>query len=107
MSLEKVQIHIPDDLDFSALKLARDPITLDVSFDWTPIEQICSASGLDVSIFRDQHEDNVAGLIVAWYMEHRARGGAPDQIEEQIIAEVHAEDTHGIINVQSAPGAKQ
>lgn len=103
----QVTIQIPDDLDFSALKLARDPATLDLSFDWEPIERICAASGIDIALFREQHEDNVSGLIAAWYFEHRARGGAPDLVEEQIIAEVHAEDALGIVNVQSAPGRTQ
>lgn len=40
-----VQITIPDDVAFADLKLARDPVTLDVSFDWAPIERICAARG--------------------------------------------------------------
>lgn len=103
----KVLVQIPEDLDFSALKLARDPVTLYISFDWAPIERICTESGLDIRLLREQHEDNVAGLIVAWYMEHRARGGATDPVEEQILAEVQAEDALGIINVQPGPSRAQ
>lgn len=90
-----VRIQIPDDLDFSALKLSRDPVTLDVSFDWAPIEAICKLSGIDIALFKHQHEDNVSGLITEWYIEHRQRGGAPDPIQEQLIAEVLAEATAG------------
>lgn len=97
-------ISIPEGLDFAALKLARDPVTHAVSFDWAPIERICAASGIDVALFRDQHEDNVAGLLVAWYAVHRARGGAPDPVQEQILAEVQAEDRHGAAFVVSGAG---
>lgn len=47
----------------------------------------------------------MAGLIVAWYMEHRQHGGAADPVEEQVLAEV--EDALGVYRVQSAPGTKQ
>lgn len=92
---QKLTIVIPDDLDFADLKLARDPLTGDVSFDWGPIERICIESGIDVSVFRDQHEDNVSGLIVQWYREHLARGGARDPVQDDLIAETIAEDAHG------------
>lgn len=87
-------IQIPDDIDFADLKLARDSDGA-VSFAWEPIEAICSASGIDLAIFRDQHEDNVAGLITAWYAEHRKRGGAPDATADDLIIEVIAEDALG------------
>ena len=70
-------------------------MTLDVSFDWSPIEAICQLSHIDVAIFRDQHEDNVSSLIVAWYIEHLQRGGAPDAVQEQLLAEVQAEAAAG------------
>lgn len=62
-----------------------------MEFDWAPIEAICVASGLDIALFRDQHEDNVAGLIAAWYAMHRQRGGASDPVQEEIIAEALSE----------------
>lgn len=102
-----VAITIPEGLEFSALRLSRDPVTHEVEFEWTPIERICEASGLDVSVFRDQHEDNVAGLITAWYMEHRRLGGAPDPVQEQILAEVQAEDALGQYRVQAGPPQPQ
>lgn len=85
-------ITIPDDLKFSDLQLSRDPHTRAVRFRWEPIERICQESGLDIAYLRDQTEDNVAGLIVAWYAEHRKAGGEPDPVEEQLIAEIRAED---------------
>lgn len=91
---QAITVRIPDDLEFSALNLARDPDGM-VSFDWSPIERICEANGIDVSMFRDAPEDNVGGLITAWYAEHRARGGEPDPVQEDLIAEARIEDERG------------
>lgn len=90
-----VRIQIPDNLDFASLKLSRNPITLDVSFDWAPIEEICKLSNIDIAFFKEQDEDNIASLINAWYVEHRQRGGAPDPVQEQLLAEVEAEFAAG------------
>lgn len=91
-----VRICIPNGLEFSALKLKRDSSTGgDMEFDWSPIEAICAASGVDVSVFRDQDEGNIAGLLTTWYAEHRAAGGRPDRVMDDLIAETDIEDTHG------------
>lgn len=82
-------------MDFSALKLKRNPVTLDISFDWAPIEAICTLSGIDIAFFKNQDEDNIAALIHAWYIEHIQRGGAPDPVQEQLLAEVQAEAAVG------------
>lgn len=95
MNDKSLRIQIPDDLDFSALKLHRNPVTLDVSFDWAPIEAICKLSGIDIRMFSETPEDNVSELILQWYMEHRQRGGAADPVQEQLIAEVLAEAAAG------------
>lgn len=95
MPHQLARIIIPDTLDFSDLRLSRDPASGDVNFDWGPIEAICHASGLDVAMLRDTDEGNVAGLIVEWYGAHRAAGGAPDPAAEDLIAETRAEDAHG------------
>ena len=101
MSVKSVQIAIPDGVAFSDLKMARDPTTSEVSFDWAPIVAICDANGIDTNLFKHQHEDNVSGLIVAWYHSHRADGGEIDLVAEQLIAEVLAEDQFGEVNVIS------
>lgn len=88
------RIAIPDDIEFSDLRLQRDADGA-VSFDWTPIERICAASNLPVEVLRDGPEDNVSGLIMQWYMTHRAAGGDPDPVQEDLIAEVRAEDAAG------------
>lgn len=89
-----VAIVIPNDLDFSALRLAR---TADgsVSFDWTPIERICKASGVDIAMFRDHSEDNLASVLTNWYTAHRAAGGEADPVAEDLLAEIRAEDAAG------------
>ena len=88
-------ISIPIGLSFSDLRLGRDPKTGDVSFDTAIIERIERASGLPAGFFMGQHEDAVAGLITTWYSAHRAAGGAADQVAEDLLAEVRAEDAAG------------
>lgn len=102
-----LRITIPEGLDFEALQLARDPITGEVEFDRSPIDEICAASGIDPALFWQSPEDNLAGLIILWYAEHRARGGAPDPVQEQLLAEVQAEDEHGEHRVQRGTGVVQ
>lgn len=106
-SRKAVRITIPDGVRFADLKLARDPVSGDLEFDWAPIERVCEASGLDVAVFRDSHEDNVGGLLVAWYAAARANGEPVDVVQEAILAEVQAEDALGEHNVQRAPGRLQ
>jgi hypothetical protein len=89
------RIVIPVDVQFADLKMARDPKTGDMAFDWAPIERICEASGIDIRLFRDESEDNVGGLLAHWYAQHPAAGGHPDLAFDQLIAEADIEDTHG------------
>ena len=72
MATVSMKVVIPEGLEFSALKLSRDPVTLDVEFDWGPIEQICDESGIDIDVFREQ-----------------------DPVQEMLLAEVQAEDAAG------------
>ena len=94
MTTHATAITLPDGIDFADIKLTRKP-TGAISFDWRPIEAICAANSLDIAIFRDQDEDNVAGLIAAWYHAHLAAGGARDSTADDLIAEVMAEDKAG------------
>lgn len=95
-------IKIPDTLDFSDLKLARDSDGA-VSFDLDVIELICEESDLPLEAFTESAEDNVSALIVGWYRSHIQRGGAPDPVAEDLIAEVTAEDKAGQ-SVSHQPG---
>lgn len=87
-------IAIPDEIEFADLRLTRDP-NGDVSVDMRVIERICESSGLPMEAITDAPEANLAGLIVAWYHHHRARGGATDPVAEDLIAETRAEDEAG------------
>jgi len=84
------KIRIPADLQFSALRLARDPETGDIEFDADVLQDICIDNSLPFS------EEVVTSLLTAWYSHHRANGGAPDPVMEQIIAEIEAEEITGV-----------
>lgn len=94
-AMHRQQISIPAGLDFSALRLARDPGTGDVSFDTAVVERIESASGLSPGVFMGQPEDALAEVITTWYAQHLAAGGARDAVADDLIAEVRAEDAAG------------
>jgi len=94
MKQQLANVSIPDGLSFGDLKLSRNADG-SVSFDLAVIERICTVSDLPVALFLDAPEDNVSGLIVAWYEAHRQQGGAPDMVAEDLIAEVIAEEQAG------------
>lgn len=94
MPNRRLTVAVPPGVTFADLKLRRNS-TGAVSFDWPPIERICEASGIDIAVLRDGPEDNVAELIVAWYDQHREQGGAPDPVQDELIAEAIAEDKRG------------
>ena len=94
MQQQLTRLAIPDDIEFAALRLARDADGA-VSFDWSVIERICRANNLPVELLREGPEDNVAGLLIGWYSSHRTAGGAPDPVAEDLLAEVQAEDAAG------------
>lgn len=45
----------------------------------------------------------LSGLIAAWYAAHRQRGGVADPVQEDLLAEIAAEDAHGD-GLSHAPG---
>ena len=90
MQQQLTRLAIPDDIEFAALRLARDADGA-VSFDWSVIERVCRANNLPVELLREGPEDNVAGLLIGWYSSHRTAGGAPDPVAEDLLAEVQAE----------------
>lgn len=107
MKKETVTIAIPHDVAFADLHLSRDAQTGDVSFDWAPVERICVASGIDVALLRDGPEDNVSALLMHWYSVALASGEPPDPVQEQLLAEISAEDAFGIERVQRGSGRAQ
>ena len=88
-------IAIPVGLEFAALRLARDTSTGDVSFDTSVIARIEAASNLPAGFFMEQPEDALAALITTWYSQHLAAGGERDEVADDLIAEVRAEDAAG------------
>ncbi len=88
-----IQIVIPA-ISFADLKLARDADG-HVSFDMGVVAQIERASGLPEGYFMGQPEDLLAGVIARWYASHRAAGGEPDPVYEDLADEVRLEDSHG------------
>lgn len=93
--MQSTPISIPIGMSFSALRLARGPQTGDVSFDTSVIERVEAESGLPAGFFMGQHEDAVAALITTWYSQHLAAGGERDEVADDLIAEVRAEDAAG------------
>lgn len=91
----KIQLKIPDSVQFSDLKLALEPEGL--SFDWTPIERICGHNGITIATFRESPEENVADLITHWYAQHLAAGGERDVIADTMIDETIIEDQGGVM----------
>jgi hypothetical protein len=91
---EYKKIAVPDDVDFADLNLHRIK-TGEVVFDWEPIEKICAANNIDVAIFKNAHEDNVASLLVGWYHQHLLRGGARNATQDDLMQEAVLEDLRG------------
>lgn len=81
-----MKLRIPEGLDFGALNLHREA-NRDLSFDVAAVNQICAHNNISPEVFWQTQEDNVAGLIIAWYQAHRESGGAPDAVAEQLILE--------------------
>lgn len=87
-------VIIPAEIDFSALRLARDSDG-HVSFDAAVVERIALASGLPADYFLVRPEDAIAELIVSWYGSHLAAGGEADPVADDLIAETRAENERG------------
>ncbi len=102
MDTQPLGIIIPPDVDFSQLQYAREADG-SMSFDWAPIERICEASGVDVAVFRNGPEDNVAALLATWYASHIDGGGARDTAFDDLVDEARIEDERGG-GISHAPG---
>ena len=78
---------------FAMLELARDSDGA-VSFNTHIIADVCRGSGIDPEITLGD-EDNIAGLIVTWYMAHLNNGGERDPVADDLFSETLAEDLYG------------
>lgn len=57
-----------------------------ILFDWSAIDRLCEASGIDSGLIRRAGSDNVARLINQWYHLHRSNGGAVDLVKEEAMS---------------------
>jgi len=101
--MPQLKIRLPEDIDFASLRLSRDPLTRQISFESEPIEALCECSGIDADIFLHGPQSNVAGLLAAWYAAHLRNGGQRDPVADQIFIEAITEAHYGEARVQ--PGA--
>ncbi|MBV7457745.1 hypothetical protein KW843_24955 [Acidovorax sp. sif1233] len=80
-----LSFRIPPSLSFADLQL-RWGSDGQVLFEWSAIEQLCEASGVDVDLFKLTDTSNVARLINHWYEIHRGNGGAIDLVKEEAMS---------------------
>jgi len=88
---KSVKVKIPDSITFADLRLMRSD-NGGLLLDFNVLDRICEASGLLPTHFRDSHADNVADFIVSWYVAHRKAGGDPDEVADELIAEMTEEE---------------
>lgn len=98
----RFNIAIPPDLPFEALKLDRDPTTGDIIYDLDVIKKIEEFSNLPRGFFTNTHEDNLSGLLIAWYGEHIKAGGRGDPVMSILLEEIMVENTFDCVNVRSS-----
>ena len=91
---KQLKILIPQNIDFSDLELGRST-SGEITFNAEIINAICDASGIDPKVFWESREDNMAVLIIDWYVSHLKNGGERDQVADDLIAETLAEDQLG------------
>lgn len=80
-----LSFRIPPSLSFADLQL-RWGSDGQILFEWSAIELLCEASGIDVGIFKLTDPSNVARLINHWYEIHRSNGGAIDLVKEEAMS---------------------
>ena len=85
--------------EFADLQLARDPRTGTLSYSVAALTSILESNQIDpAGIIGD--EDQVAEILISWYIAHRRFGGDVNPGMEQVIAEAMAEDEFGADRVQ-------
>lgn len=80
-----LSFRVPSCLSFSDLHL-RWGAEGQILFEWSAIERLCDASGIDVNLFKLTDSSNVARLINHWYDIHRSNGGAIDLVKEEAMS---------------------
>jgi len=77
--------------DFSILRLTRYPDTDEIEFDATALHTVADQLGL-----RIDGPDDVGQVLHQWYTAHRAAGGAPDPVAEELFWEAVDEAESGL-----------
>jgi hypothetical protein len=83
-------IRVPAGVTFSDLGLHYEPSGM--SFDLSPLERVCEASGIDPDLLRNPEDGRITKLIIRWYGIHLATGGERDRAADALTAAVYAED---------------
>ena len=97
-----MKIPFPENQGFYPLDLGHSSSPNgNIEFDWSLIEDICEASGMDIAEFLDTREHDASMLIHQWYAEHRGRGGAPDPVMEDIITAARIEEILDELNTSN------
>lgn len=91
---------IPEGVDYSALRLAREPDG-SITFDTAVLARVAESSGIDPE---NLDEDGISALLKAWYVHHRQRGGATDPVQEELLEEIKHEDSDVVIAALDATG---
>lgn len=76
-------LAMPEDLQFSDLKLTFDARSGTVTLDHLVLQRLCETNGLQLA---DIDAGDLLRLLEAWYAMHRALSGAPDAAYERISA---------------------
>jgi hypothetical protein len=85
--------------EFAGLQLTRDPRTGTLSYSVAALTSILESNQIDpAGIIGD--ENQVAEILIGWYVARRGFGGDVNPGMEQVIAEAMAEDEFGAGRVQ-------
>lgn len=100
--------EIPDDVDFSQLKIRWNATRDDIDFDRSVLQRVVLHNGLDpeVILAESQASRVLARLAISvWYASQRRVGGVRDPIFEQVFAEAEAWVEFGPTRVQRSFGS--
>jgi hypothetical protein len=92
-------ITIPTGVQFADLALERERGTKRLLYRPEPIAELIRANALDAQALLTS-EDLVAWLIAECYFAHRAAGGEPDPVAEEVLAEVASAEASNIPTLQ-------
>ena len=85
-ALTKVEISIPDGINFDSLGLELDEDG-SISFDIEPLEEVAVASDIDVALLEEGYVLQV--LLISFYQWHRGHNGEINEVMEDIIEQAN------------------